>query len=147
MNGLFPFSVAGLANTQLLNWQLKTTLDNSDSIDRWLQRTNGVVMNSAGPTNIHPTPTITRPARIKNRGTCRVGQVVSLDLYSGTQRTPLNSGHPQYYEQFWKSRLSFRSLQYLSKPWIADTPLLRIMDSRTVFTIPTVCKQYLTILI
>ena len=28
-----------------------------------------------------------------------------------------------------KSRLSFHSLQYLSNPWIADTPLLRITDS------------------
>ena len=58
-----------------------------------------------------------------------MGQVVSLDLYSGTLRTPLKSGHPWYNEQFWKSRLSFCSLQYLSKPWIADTPLLRITDS------------------
>ena len=46
-------------------------------------------------------------------------------IYSGT---PLN-GHPRYDGQFWKYRLSFHSLQYLSNPWIMDTPLLRITDS------------------
>ena len=36
---------------------------------------------------------------------------------------------PRYNGQFRKSRLSFHSLQYLSNPWKADTPLLRITDS------------------
>ena len=54
-------------------------------------------------------------------------------VYSGT----LLNGHPRYNEQFWKSRLS---LQYLSNPWIGETPLLCIMDS---FCGPIVRKQYL----
>ena len=45
--------------------------------------------------------------------------------YSGT---PLN-GHRWYNGQFWKSRLSFHSFQYLSNPWIVDTLLLCITDS------------------
>ena len=49
--------------------------------------------------------------------------------HNAVEQTPLNSGHPRYNGQFWKSRLSFHWLQYLSNPWIADTPLLRITDS------------------
>ena len=48
--------------------------------------------------------------------------------YSGT---PLNR-HPlaaDTHNIFWKFQLSFHSLQYLGNPWIADTPLLHIMDS------------------
>ena len=42
-----------------------------------------------------------------------------LSSYSGT---PLNG-------QFWKSQLSFHSVQYLSNPWIADISLLHITNS------------------
>ena len=70
---------------------------------------------------------------------CIVGQVWMSywTLVLRVQWNPAYNGHPRYNEQFWKSRLS---LQYLSNPWIGETPLLCIMDS---FCGPIVRKQYL----
>ena len=49
----------------------------------------------------------------------------------------VNSGHPRYNRQFWKSRLSFHLLLYLSNPWTADNSLLHVTES---FAVPN-CTQ------
>ena len=45
------------------------------------------------------------------------------------QWTPLNSRHPQYNRQFWKSWLFLYRLQYIRKPSLADSLLFRITNT------------------
>ena len=54
---------------------------------------------------------------------------IFLIQWNPTEWTSLDSGHPRYNRQFQKSQLSFHLLQFLSNPWIVNTPLLCITDS------------------
>ena len=54
---------------------------------------------------------------------------IFLIQWNPAERTSLNSKHPRYNRQFQKSQLSFHLLQFLSNPWIVNTPLLCITDS------------------